>query len=103
MKLPRLFEDIHQNAMVAAFRKYGPVFHIIPKEPLPALVLDQPCRGMTVTMVTIRGINDGGVLRFEAFSDADMRVVKEWCEKCRDTPRDKFTWLPLSDDERRVA
>jgi hypothetical protein len=96
MKLPRLFHQIHQREIEDGFRRHGPVFRIIPKEPLGAASLDRPLDtvDLTVTVVTIRCINDRGSVRVEAYSDGDLKVAQEWASRHRDTPPEDFTWFP---------
>lgn len=95
MKLPRLFMQIHQTEIEKCFHKYGPIFCIEPKEPLGEISLEfPPPDEMTITTVTIRCINDRGVMRAEAFSARDLAVAAEWAEKHRDTPIEDFMWRP---------
>lgn len=100
MRLPSLFLQIHQREIEASFHKYGPIFRIIPKEPLGAVIMDSQLlevENLTVTVVTIRCVNDHGALRAEAFSEPDMIAARQWAEKHRNTPVEDFTWFPSFD------
>lgn len=100
MKLPSLFLQVHQRQIEVSFHKYGPIFRIIPKEPLGSVVADGPSlmvEDMTVTVVTIRCINDHGSLRAEAFSEPDLIAATQWAERHRNTPAEDFTWFSSFD------
>lgn len=96
LTFPPLFQRMHQRTMVHYYHAHGAVFHVVPIEPLGAVNLDIT-PDSTVTLVTVRGINEGGSLRFEAFSAADLAVATEWAEKHKDTTPKEFNWLPFKE------
>lgn len=96
MRFPHLFVQVHQREIESCFHKYGPVFRIVPKEPLGAPIVG-PGDAMDhhqVTVVTVSCINDRGVLRAGAFSKADYDVAAEWAKRHKSTPVEDFSWLP---------
>lgn len=97
MRLPLLFRQVHQRQLERGWRDHGPVFRIIPREPLGHAETNPSKEAVvseTITVVTVRCIRNGDVVRFEAFSPADLEVAARWAEKHRDTPIEDFTWMP---------
>lgn len=95
MIIPRKFRAVHSKVLEQAYHVSGPVFNMLPKEPI-GRVSDKPLdlTEMTVTMVSVRVTNDRGTLRIEPFSPADLAVMEDWEVRHRDTPVEEFDWLP---------
>jgi hypothetical protein len=100
LTLPPLFQRMHQRAMESYYHARGSVFYVMPIEPLGAVNRDI-APDSTVTLVTVRGVNEGGSLRFEAYSEADLAVAAAWAEKHKDTTQEEFNWLPSLGEKAR--
>lgn len=95
MTLFQLFCQINQREIISCFRRQGPVFRIIPREPLGSVTFDGSLMpDGVVTVVMLSCAVDHGTLRVEAYSEADLAVAEHWAEKHKNTPPEDFTWLP---------
>ena len=99
---PLLFRQVHGDALFKLWVKLDQpkVVRIIPLEPLePPLSVYGAIPSCTVTVVAARCWNDRGTMRYEAYSEADLRVAEEWARKHADTPLERFKWYPFAERE----
>lgn len=99
LKLPALFWDVHQYEIQHNFHKYGPIFRLVPKEPLGRVTVTIDAKDMpdlSICCITIRCINERGIIRVEAFSEEDLVAAEAWAKKHRNTPLEDFNWCPSS-------
>lgn len=80
---------------MATYAEHGPEFRIVPLEPMVFV----PIEGLAINedaiqCITIRAINDHGVIRFEAFSPADLKVATDWAKRHTGTTDEDFNWIP---------
>lgn len=92
MKLPALFLQVHGDSIFNTWIKCGqpPFVKVIPRKP-PGFISSPSSR---VTVVTLRCWNDRGVMRTEAASPIDLKVVQAWAARYADMSLDDFNWVP---------
>lgn len=99
MKLPHLFRQVHATSIFNAWMRNGqpPIVRIVPIEPLRYAAANFDT-GVTpdnhVSVITLRCWNDRGTMQFEAASEADWQVAKEWAARHAETAPGDFEWVP---------